>query len=802
MKPIARRLARRLVLALSIAAVPAWADPAPVAEHRPLAGLTAPGRVIVDRWGIAHVRAANVHDAFFLQGWNAARDRLWQIDLWRKRGLGLLSASLGGTYLDQDRAARLLLYRGDMRSEWATYPATAHAETEAFVAGINAYVGEVEAGREPLPREFTLTGSRPDHWQADDVLRIRSHALVSNLADEVERARLICKGGAPFLTLHRRIEPVHAIKVPAGLDPCDIPADVLDTYLLGTKGVAFAPGPLAEAGLPDAVWSGSLDRAGQQEGSNNWAIDAAHSATGRPILANDPHRAHGVPSLRYLVDMAAPGFHIAGAGEPALPGVSFGHNETAAWGLTIFPADQEDLYVYRTSPLHPGAYHYKGRWEPFRVVRETVAIKGGATREVELKFTRHGPVIHEDEGHAFGLRTVWNTPGAAGYFNATWMFEAKDWGDFDAAHAHWGTPPLNLVYADVKGVVGWRPSAFMPQRKGWDGLLPVPGDGRYEWDGMIPPTILPEVRNPASGFVASANAINLPPDWPSETRPISFVWSDPSRIDEITTRLSAKSRLTIEDMTALQTDTVSRLSRRAMVLFDGFESEDPDTRAALALLKGWDGNESADSAPAALFEIWQASHLGPVLAATVGTGDLVHALEDATPGAVIDALARNDSALGADPASIRRKVVDRSLAEAWRDAVKRLGPDPAHWRWGALHVAQWSPAIAPRVPVAERGGWAVGPAGVGGSGSTPMATWDGRNAYGVGGGASVRMVLDVGAWDNSLVINAPGQSGNPQDAHYRDLFPLWAAGRYVPFLWTDTAVTAAAERVIALEPAG
>lgn len=772
----------------------------PVSEHRKVAGLQAPTRVVIDHWGIAHIRAGNVHDAFFAQGWNAARDRLWQIDLWRKRGLGHLAASFGPAYVAQDRAARLLLYRGDMAAEWAAYPAEARVQTEAFVAGINAFVDAIAAGQAPLPREFSLTGSTPERWSAEDVVRIRSHALVSNVAEEVERARLLCAGGAKFMTLQRKIEPAHAIAVPAGLDPCAVPADVLDVYLLGTRGVSFAAPALAEAQLPGAVFAQSAERAHDQEGSNNWAVDAAHSATGRPILANDPHRAHGVPSLRYVIDLAAPGLHIAGAGEPSLPGISFGHNDTVAWGLTIFPADQEDLYVYRTSADHPGAYFYRGAWEPFTVVRESVAVRGEGARTVELRFSRHGPVIHEADGRAFALRTVWNEPGGAGYFNAAWLYRATQWADFTRAHDRWSAPPLNLVYADTHGDIGWRPSAFIPQRKGWDGMLPVPGDGRYEWDGLIAGADLPAIRNPARGFVATANAMNLPADWPSETRPISFVWSDRSRIDEIEVRLSAKARLTLDDMTALQTDTMSRLALRATALLNDLRPADPDARAAVNLLAPWDGNEAADSAPAALAEIWLASHLVPATAHAVAKGDLARALETASVGAVVDWLARDDARLGPDPVAIRRAVVARSLAEAWRDAVARLGPDPKAWRWGDLHLAQWAPAITPRLPAAERAQWAVGPLGVGGSGSTPMATWDGRDAYRVTGGASVRMVLDVGAWDNSRIINAPGQSGDPANAHYRDLFPLWAAGRYVPFVFSDAAVEAAAERVITLDP--
>jgi penicillin amidase len=296
-------------------------------------------------------------------------------------GAGAAFGQPRGTYLDQDRAARLLLYRGDMRSGWATYPATAHAETEAFVAGINAYVGEVEAGREPLPREFTLTGSRPDHWQADDVLRIRGHALVSNLADEVERAELICKGRAPFLTLHRRIEPVHAIKVPAGLDPCDIPADVLDICsgprawrLRRTACRSWA----SRCGVVGKSRSGRAAGRVEQLGHRCRAF-----GSGRPILASDPHRAHGVPSLRYLVDMAAPVSILPGQGTGAAGG-KFRAQRNGSLGLTIFPADQED-HVYRTSPLHPGAYPQGTLGTLSRGARDG-CDQGRGDAEVELKF--------------------------------------------------------------------------------------------------------------------------------------------------------------------------------------------------------------------------------------------------------------------------------------------------------------------------------------------------------------------------------------------------------------------------------
>ena len=248
---------------------------------------------MIDHWGIAHIFAANIHDAFFLQGYNAARDRLWQIDLWRKRGLGLLAKSLGPAYVDQDRAARLFLYRGDMDKEWAAYAPDSRQWVTAFVDGVNAYVAQVRSGVRPLPIEFKLTDSQPDTWRPEDVLRIRSHALVSNVASEVARARVVCAGGLNADALRRKVEPLgHKVMVPEGLNPCDVPADVLKDYLLGTKPVDFsAPSKTAQhADLSAQRQLAEALEAQSMEGSNNWVIAPSRTATGRPILANDPHR--------------------------------------------------------------------------------------------------------------------------------------------------------------------------------------------------------------------------------------------------------------------------------------------------------------------------------------------------------------------------------------------------------------------------------------------------------------------------------------------------------------------------------
>lgn len=765
-------------------------------EQWAVGGLTAPAELVVDRWGVAHIYAASVRDAFFLQGYNAARDRLWQIDLWRKRGLGRLSASFGPAYVAQDRAARLLLYRGDMDKEWAAYAPGAKEEVRAFVDGVNAYVAEVRAGKRPLPVEFGLTASQPETWTAEDILRIRSHALVSNVTSEVARAQVVCAGGVEADRLRRKLEPAHRLAVPKGLDPCDVPADVLKDYLLGTEPVSFqalATGMKRSDADARSELARRIDET-SAEGSNNWVVAPSRTATGRPILANDPHRPVGAPSLRYVVHMEAPGFSIIGAGEPALPGVSFGHNADMAFGLTIFPIDQEDLYVYET---RGDSYRYQGGWEPMTVVRETIEVKGEAPREVELRYTRHGPVLAQDAAahRAFALRTIWNTPGAAGYFQSSRFWRAKSCADFMAGHEAWAAPPLNLVYADRSGDIGWAASGLVPVRPNWDGLMPVPGDGRYEWKGFMPGALLPSVKNPAKGYFATANAMNLPAGFPNEQRKVSFEWTDPSRITRIEEVLAATPKATLEGSMALQTDSVSAQSRRLVAMVKPLNSPDPEVARALALLSAWDSDERTDSAAAAIYEAWTAKHLGAAVVAVATPQKARPLVGQGQLEAVISWLESPAAAGGRD------RLLLESLAGTIADLKTRLGPDMAAWSWGRLHRADFVPAAAALADRETAAQMRVGPLQVPGSASSPRAATYRPGDFTQIAGASVRLVMDVGAWDNSMMINTPGQSGDAWSPHYRDLFPLWASGRYVPLRYSRAAVDADAETVVALTPA-
>jgi len=758
--------------------------------HR-LPGLAEPAEIRVDRWGIPHIRATSRRDVFLAQGFNAARDRLWQLDLWRKRGLGLLAADHGPGFLVQDRACRLFLYRGDMEAEWAAYGPDAQETVTAFVAGINAFVALTEAEPHQMPAEFTALGLAPARWQPEDVVRIRSHALASNLASEVARARLRQAGGTDEAEALRRHLSPDWTPMPVPDLTAPLPADLLLPYLLARAEAGISTerraATLAEA--PD--WA-VMDEAGrvtssEGEGSNNWVVSGARTETGRPILASDPHRAYGTPSLRYIAHLTAPGLDVIGAGEPALPGISLGHNGSLAFSLTIFPSDQEDLMVYETDPADPTRYRYGDGWEAMRIVTETVPVRGEPDQAVTLAFTRHGPVICADTGRhrAYAVRSVWSEPGAAAYLGSLRYLDAKTAEAFTAALDHWKAPPVNQVYADTTGTTGWRAAAALPRRPNWDGLNPVPGDGRYEWDGFHPGADLPARRDPAEGFIATANEMNLPADYPAAARRPGFEWNEPFRANRLRAMLGQTEIMGTEMSRRMQTDLASEPARRMLAVLAQAGVSHP-------LFAEWDARITAGSAAAAFFEVWWSRHLLPGVVAAL-TPPAVAALIG--PGDEVSVLAALERAPDWRQAALRQ-----TLAAAEEDCGRLMGPDRTQWTWGRIHQLRFGHALGRVLPEIAGRHPNVGPVPIGGSGSTVGLAEYRDTDFGIIFGASFRMVLDVGDWDRSLVINAPGQSGDPRSRHYDDLVPLWAAGDLVPMAYSDAAVEAVTVTRIHLLP--
>ena len=785
----------------------------PADETIAIEGLSEQAEIIVDRWGIPHIRAGNQADLFFAQGFNAARDRLWQIDLWRKRGLGLLARDFGPGYLAQDEASRAFLFRGDMAREWPSYAPDAQAIVRAFVAGINAYVALTEREPERLPLEFGLAGTRPDRWQPEDVVRIRSHALTRNALSEVLRASIVSAYGHGTDLLRKNLEPAVAPGNAGAVDLAAIPVEILDLFKLATANVTFSPERLAcrleEAGkwtkvnalaevIADSTWTGS----------NNWAIGPDLTTTGRPVMAGDPHRTHAVPSLRYLVHLSAPGLDVIGAGEPAVPGISMGHNGTIAFTQTIFGSDQEDVYVYETEPGNPDRYRYKGDWVTMTSVEERFAVKGAPDQVRRLRFTRHGPVVSADPDKriAFAIRSVWFEPGAAAYLGGLSSMRAKTLPEFRDAIRRFATPSLNHVYADVKGAIAWLPFGMTPVRRNWDGLTPVPGDGRFEWDGFIDLDDMPCLVNPPSGFVASANEANVPATWDHEKVRIGYEWLENSRAVRIAEALGhrpAGEKHSVATSMALQTDVTSVPARRLRVLVEAIApGADAEFAAARAMLLGWDEKLDAGSAAGALSELWFTRHLKPALLALfVPDPRLQPLMLPLDVEGLLQALERPGEAFGTDPAAGRDALIARTLAGAWREALSLLGPDPAGWQWGRLHHGQFDHPLSAIAGPDDAAMLNVGPLAKGGSASTVMHAAYRPQDFRVVVGASVRFVLDVGNWDASYCINAPGQSGDPRSPHYRDLSVQWAKGEYVPFLYSREAVDGAAERRIRLVPA-
>ncbi|HZC26495.1 MAG TPA: penicillin acylase family protein [Actinopolymorphaceae bacterium] len=754
-------------------------------------GLARPAEIVVDTWGIPHIYAETAADAFVAQGFNAARDRLFQIDLWRRRGLGQLSEVFGPAYVDNDLAARLFLYRGDLEREWAAYAPETEAIVTSFVTGVNAYVDWLDDNPDALPPEFAMLDYRPAHWEPADVVRIRSHGVAYNLLQEAARAATTATSGWKADLIRRGLQPPRQPHLADGID-LEIPLDVLRLFELATQPTVFAgdPRPLIGAGeLPTPA----------SDGSNNWAVAGSRTVSGRPILASDPHRTYATPSLRYTAHLVAPGLDVIGAGEPALPGVTLGHNGNIAFGFTIFPVDSQDLYVYELDPSDGRRYRYGDGWETMRIESEFVAVRGESARQLDLAFTRHGPVIYVDDvrHRAYAVRTTWTEPGTAAYVGSLSLLRARNGAEFRTGLRHWGSPGENHVYADAAGEIGWKAAGLTPRRVGWDGLLPVPGDGRYEWDGYYTPDEFPEIVDPGEGFIATANQFNLPDGFPSD-REFSFEWADPARHRRIVESLAADTRHSMAHSMRLQNDQLSVAARDLIGVLDTLRSDDAVTLSALAMLRGWDAVESRGSAAAALYETWMSRHLMPAFARAVQLSHAPQVVDPIDPYVLRTTLLDARlwcAASGDDGVAGRDRLLVSTLRAAYVEVERLLGKDPGRWSWGSLHTNQQRHPLGFLDPSLD-----VGPIPVGGSGTTVnVAPYLGTDFVQTIG-PSYRMVVDVGNWDNSVAVNTPGQSGDPRSPHYRDLVDAWRTGAYAPLLYSRQAIEDHAQTRIKLLP--
>ncbi|MGO8735268.1 MAG: penicillin acylase family protein [Terriglobia bacterium] len=747
-----------------------------------LVGLHHPVTVLRDRWGVPHIYAQDQHDLFFAQGFVASQDRLFQMELWKRLGQGRLAEILGPSMVAGDVNARRLRYRGAMAAEYESYSPDTKEILEAFTEGINANIRSLKLpGRPGLPVEFRLAGFSPEPWKPEDcLLRMAGFPMTGNAGRELFHAQLVALVGAEGAARLLDLDPVVKLDPVPGLDLSGLPADFLHNLPGSDERLEFPAEPGAQ-------------------GSNNWTVSGKLTTTGRPILANDPHRAIVLPSLRYVVHLVAPGWDVIGAGEPALSGVAIGHNQHVAWGITIFPVDQQDLYVETTDTADPLRYKTETGWERMRVEEEEIRIRGKPSVRMPIKFTRHGPVMWEDPTHhrVLALRWVGAEPGTAGYLASLAIDRVQNWQQFEAAMPRWKVPPENIVYADTAGNIGEHSMGLTPLRKNWSGQLPVPGGQGYEWSGWIPAAKLPHQFNPAAGFVASANHRMIPEDYPYE---VGNEWSAPYRFLRIHEVLgdAAKhgQKLSLEDLGRLQSDVVSLPARELQPLLA--HAVGGSTDAPARLLLNWNCSVDRESAAAALFEIWMQEVQRSVyqLLAPQSAWRILEG-HGALPVAMRHLENPDEATFGPSPAAAR----DRLLLSTLRTAVDKLsaleGPEPAQWSWGNIHVVHLRHPLD-RLPGA--GFMDLDPLARPGDGFTVCATTYPGNNYAQTHGASFREVLDVGNWDDSKGINVPGESAQPGSPHYGDLLAIWIEGHYFPLLYSRPAVEKAATDRLRLEP--
>jgi penicillin amidase len=784
--------------------------PATTSESLVVPGLSQPVEILRDRWGVSHIYAKNEKDLFFAQGYNVARDRLFQLEMWRRQATGTVAEILGKKELKRDFGNRLFAFHGDLMQELNWYHPHGAVIVQAFVDGINAYIDQTQRDPALLTPEFKLLGIKPDKWTPAVVVS-RFNGLLGNLMEEMQTALAIRAIGVAKVKDLSYFQPANPnLDMDPAIDASLLSNDILELYLAYRTPIKFTPDELVSQSLGPSNVLAQMDQAvaappsldpnlrSRDIGSNNWVVAGKLTASGFPLLMNDPHRVIQVPSLRYWVHLVAPGWNVLGAGEPSLPGVSIGHNEYGSWGLTIFGTDSEDLYVYDTNPANPSQYNYNGAWESMSVAKETVPVKGETPAVVELKYTRHGPVIYEDKTHhkAYAVRAAWREVGGAPYLASLRMDQAHTWDEFLDACSYSRIPAENMVWADVDGNIGYQAVGIAPLRPNWSGLVPVPGDGRYEWNGYLPIKDLPHVLKPEKGFFNTSNNFLIPPGWPYKEA-LHYTWADPYRADSVAEFLGSGRRFTVSDMIELQNSDLSIPARSLVPLLRDLPIAGQTAQKAQTRLLHWNFVLDKESVEAGIYEMWQRRLEENVRAMFVP--------KEAEPYIwgpplikIVAWLQAPDGRFGADPVAGRNALLARSLDEAVAELTKRLGSDIEKWNLGAYHHALVHHPLSGVLSAEVRAKFDVGDLPRGGDSNTVSMTTSGDNQV---AGGSLKIIVDTEDWDNSVGLNTPGQSGDVNDPHYRDLYPLWARGKYFPIFYSRAKVESVAEKRLELKPA-
>ncbi len=772
-----------------------------------VAGTNEPVEVIRDRFGVPHIYAKNTADLFFAQGFVVAQDRMWQLEMWRRNGEGRLAEVLGKDYVRRDTFARMLQFRGNWDAEYQKYHPQGKLIFDSFANGVNAAIRKAIQEKK-VPVEFDRMGFAPEPvWTAKTILtRMAGWAMTRNASSEVTRALDIKRLGLEKTRELKPTDPERAFTVPEGLNLDDIEPGILDIARDANNYRFPLPGTASSALTLDASYGGIADE--RPSASNNWVIGGAKSATGKPLLANDPHRNLVNPALRYVVHLNAPGWNAIGATEPGVPGIAVGHNDRVAWGFTILGVDQQDLYVEETDPENPNRYRWKGEWRDMIVTKELIFVKGVMEPvEVTIKRTHHGPVLSENitKHRAYALRWAGAETGGAGYVGSLGVMQSRNWPEFKANIARaWFIPSHSIVYADVDGNIGYLGVALSPVRRNWDGLLPVPGkDGQYEWEGYVQFENLPSSFNPEAGFFNTSNNDVVPKIVPGYDRPLGFEYSQPFRYNRVLEVLKSKPRFDLADMQALQQDTLSLPARTLAPLVLDLVLPRESLIRAQRLFSGWDYSLKKDSPSTALYEAFQ-SMLPTLAYAPFLTDEQRFTFRGYDLERVLQWMTEPPAAYGASPKE-RRATRDRILTQALEQGlahmVKTQGEDPKAWEWGNVHTADFVHPLSRAKGAADADVFAVTPVARGGDGNTVMATsYASETNPKQIAGASFSFVADLADWDRSTFLSAPGNSAQPLSPFYSNLVESWAAGRGNTLAFSRSKVEEIKAHTLTLQP--
>jgi penicillin amidase len=791
-----------------------------------VAGLSAPVEVLRDARGVPHLRASSLQDLFFVQGYVTAQDRLWQMDLSRRLAEGELSEVLGERTLRLDLENRTLGFRQISESALAELSPEARAPLTAYANGVNAFIA---SHRDRLPIEFLLLNYQPRPWSEIDSLGVALNLLKTlnttwrtDLMRERIRAKLGPELSADLFPDHSPLDvPVAELSATPGRMPRRTASPSADGSFRGVPqaqddeesrtSVTSRARFLASLGMTgdvrlgmtrevdDPTLAALLSAGGDSDpglGSNNWVVSGAHTQSGKPLLANDPHLDHSVPSVWYMIHLKAPGLNVIGVSLPGLPLVIIGHNEKIAWGMTNTGPDVQDLYAESFDSGAPNRYLHNGVWVDAEVRDEVVKVRGKRDYRFTVKVTRHGPIVANPGGRDLALRWTALEPHAlSALFSAVSKISlAQNWEMFTAALRDYTGPMQNFVYADRDGNIGYYAAAWVPIRKQGTGAVPMPGNtDDYDWTGYIPFEDLPHAYNPASGMIATANGRVVPDAYPYF---ITSHWEAPFRTARIFQLLRAGKAFTIDDMLRIQTDIVtledSWLAGQLLKADFHHHPQDPEAQYAISLLRHWDGEARMDSAATLVCEVTRRALLERILKPKLGD-DLPGYHWGMSTIFLENVLANNWTRWLTPGDSSFEETLIESLEEGVKQIPSRVGSRNHNaWRWGNTIPLTFYHPLGQGFPLLGRL-LDVGPFPQAGTATTVKATTTRH-------GPSMRMVVDLSSLDYSVQNITLGESGQAFSPYYQDQFDAWYNGRSFPMSFSDVAVEQAAVHKLVLRP--